>query len=66
MYEQPEQPMETLSPKAIVKPELREGFINRKVRLESQLKDVNAAIEALDKNPEVASLLELVGKASRY
>ena len=54
---------EECSPKQCVKPKLKEGLIHRKTRLESQLADINAAIEALNKNPEVARVLELVGKA---
>ena len=59
-----QQPM--MEAKALVKPELREGLVNRKQRLESQLNDLKLALDALDKNPEVAKLLELVGRASRY
>ena len=36
---------------------------NEKRRLESKLTDVNAALAALEANPEVASVLTLVGKA---
>jgi dienelactone hydrolase len=62
-----EQVSQTLDgPKECIKPQLREGLVSRRTRLQSQLKDLDAAIEALDANPEVAKLLELVGKASRY
>jgi hypothetical protein len=54
------------SPKACVQLDLRGNLTESKNRLEQRLADVNAAIDALDKNPEVARLLELVGKASRY
>lgn len=50
----------------ISKPDLREGLIFRLNRLKQQTDDIQAAIDALDKNPEVARILELVGKASRY
>jgi chaperonin cofactor prefoldin len=50
----------------ISNPDLKEGLINRKQRLEVQLKDINDAIEALERNPEVARILELVGRAGRY
>ncbi len=49
-----------------VKPDIREGLVMRKNRLEQQLADLDAAITALDENPQVARLLELVGKASRH
>lgn len=59
--------MEALAPaKTLVKPEIRVGLESKKQRLEQQLADVNAALQALDANPEVAKLLELVGRASRY
>lgn len=35
----------------------------KKQRLEAELKDVNAALDALNANPEVAKLMELVVKA---
>lgn len=47
------------------KPDLRDGLVNRKNRLEEQLKTINDAIAALDSNPEVAKVLELVGRAGR-
>lgn len=39
---------------------------NVKKRLESQLTEVNEALEALEKNPEIARVLTLVSKASRH
>lgn len=39
---------------------------NVKKRLESQLSEVNEALEALEKNPEIARVLTLVSKASRH
>lgn len=53
-------------PKLAIKPELKEGLVNRRNKLQQQLSDLDAAIVALEQNPEVARLLELVGKASRY
>jgi chaperonin cofactor prefoldin len=38
-------------------------LVNEKRRLESKLADVNAALDALKANPEVAKVLTLVGKA---
>lgn len=55
-----------VSPKQLIRPSIRDGLFNRKQSLEKQLVDINAAIEALDKNPEITKVLELVGKASRY
>jgi len=43
---------------------IRGRLVRNKQRAESQLALVNSALEALDKNPEIATLLELVGKAS--
>lgn len=37
----------------------------RKIRCESELQSVNAALNALQKNPEVANILELISKAGR-
>jgi chaperonin cofactor prefoldin len=37
----------------------------RKSMMEAELAKVNAALEALDKNPEIADILQLVGKALR-
>lgn len=54
------------SPKQLVKPDLKMDLLNRKQHVERQLEDINAAIKALDDYPEVAKVLELVGKASRY
>jgi chaperonin cofactor prefoldin len=53
-------------PKQLVKPDLKEGLINRQTRLKQQLAEVDAAITALEEHPEVAKVLELVGRASRY
>lgn len=37
----------------------------RKLKAQSDLDCVNAALQALEKNPEVANILELVSKARR-
>lgn len=39
---------------------------DKKARLERQLAEINSAIEALDANPEVARVMELVAKASQF
>jgi hypothetical protein len=59
-------PVAECEPKSLVKPDLRDGLVCRQKRLQEQLNDVTEAIAALDKNPEVARVLELVGKAGRY
>lgn len=42
-------------------------LMGRKRALEAQLAETNAAIEAMEKNPEVATVLTLVSKAiGRY
>lgn len=38
----------------------------RQSHLQSQLDEVNAALAALEANPEIAKTLELVTKATRY
>jgi hypothetical protein len=43
---------------------LRERLEYQKQRLESNLADVNGAIEALDSNPEILKALEAVQKVS--
>ena len=43
---------------------IRDRLVRNKQRCEMQLKDINAALEAFDKNPELANLLELIKKAS--
>lgn len=52
--------------KSLTKPDLMEGLVNRKQRLEAQLNEINEAIAALRANPEMARLLELVGRAGRH
>jgi len=42
------------------------GNLNRrKSRCETELQQVNAALEALKKNPEIANILELISKVGR-
>lgn len=62
----PEMNMEAGEPKMCVKPDLREGLKNRRDRLQQQVDEIDAAIKALEANPEVAKVLELVGRASRH
>lgn len=56
---------ECASPMQMRQPSLTENLKNRKVGLENQLSEINAAIEALEKNPELQSLLDLIAKV-RY
>lgn len=44
---------------------IRENLENTKRRLTQQLSDTTAALEALEANPEVARVIELVAKAGR-
>jgi len=46
-----------------VKNTVTDRLQNEKRRLESKLSDVNAALAALEANPEVCKVLTLVGKA---
>lgn len=47
-------------------PSAREQLNRKKASLESQLEDVNAAISALDANPEIEKVLTLVGRTVRF
>ena len=44
---------------------IKERLQSKQARLEKQLADTNAALEAMEANPEVAKVMELVMKASR-
>jgi hypothetical protein len=46
-------------------PTQREKLLELKAKYEGKLQDVNAAIAALDKNPEVETTLDLLQKALR-
>ena len=59
-------PMEQMQCKELTKHDLKEGLVIRKQRLESALSEINEAIAALEANPEVARLLDLVGRAGRH
>lgn len=45
---------------------LSEGLRRKKLRLESQLRDANEALDALQNNPELLRVLELVMKTARF
>lgn len=51
-----------------VTPSILEKLTRTRARLSAELANTNKAIEALESNPEIARVLELVGKAvnSRY
>lgn len=50
----------------VVRPNIKDGLVSRRTRLKAQLDDIELAISALEANPEIAKVLELVGKASRH
>lgn len=52
------------SPKQVMSPSVLENLIRRKTQLEDSLARVNAAIEALQENPQVSKVLELLAKAN--
>jgi hypothetical protein len=43
---------------------INDRLVSKKRRLESELADVNAALDALQEHPEVAKVLSLVSKAA--
>lgn len=47
-------------------PTAREQLNRKKQNFERQLKEVDAALAALDEHPEVEKVLDLVGRATRY
>lgn len=51
------------SPKLAESPSPLDTLKRKKLGLESKLKDVDAAIEALEANPGVCQVLELLAKA---
>lgn len=65
MFDQPETACEA-KPLMEVKQTISGKLAEKKARLESQLAEVNAALDALTKNPEVANLFDLVVKATRF
>jgi len=49
----------------VVNPTVKERLIERKNSPEGDLKDINNALEALEKNPEITRVLGLISKV-RY
>jgi len=47
-------------------PTIKEELIRKKGRYEAQLSDINEAIAALDNNPAVETVLNLIAKTGRY
>lgn len=43
-----------------------ERLTNEKVRLEERLRDVNAALEAMKKNPEFSQLLDTISRIGHF
>lgn len=50
--------------KGISQPSIEDRLIQQKNMLESRLKDVNAALEALQSNPEVLKIMCLISKVN--
>ena len=61
-----EQQLQPACASLAVRTGIREALADKKARLERQLAEINSAIEALDANPEVARVMELVAKASQF
>jgi hypothetical protein len=53
------------SPKECYADTLMNNLKRKQLRAKSELDSVTAALEALEKNPEVANILELISKAGR-
>lgn len=49
-----------------VTPTMEQSLSEKRQRLTNQLKDLDAAIEALKANPGITSVLELIRKVNRY
>ena len=47
-------------------PSIRDSLCSKRASLEAQLEDVNKAIAALDANPGVEQVLDLVSKTIRF
>lgn len=45
---------------------ITEGLESRKARLQGQLREIDDALTALQANPEIEKVLNLVGKATRH
>ena len=45
---------------------IMDGLMVKKTNLQRQLDDINAAIAAIEKNPEVEMILNLLQKTGRY
>jgi hypothetical protein len=52
-----------IAPKQASSPSLLDNLKRRQKEAQSRLEDLNAAITALESNPEVARVLELVARA---
>ena len=47
-------------------PSMRDSLRSKRASLEAQLQEVNEAIAALDENPGVERVLDLITKTTRY
>lgn len=54
---------EEVSPKQCISPSMLDNLKRRQREAAERLNDLNAAIAAMEANPEVAKVLELVAKA---
>lgn len=49
-------------PKQAISPTIQNNLLSRKKRLEEDLANVNAALKALEENPKMLEVLELLAK----
>jgi len=54
---------EDLGPKQVESPSILSTLKRKKMGLQEQLDIVNAALEAMEKNPEIAKVFELITRA---
>lgn len=52
------------APGIMKQPTITERLSSEKQRLESRLEEVNKALEALNKNPEIAEVINIISKVS--
>lgn len=56
--------VQTDSPRGLQMPSIEDRLLQRKAALERDLKDVSAALEALQENPEVLKIMCLISKVN--
>lgn len=57
---------ETSSGLISIEPDLKENLLRKKKQYEFKLQEINNAIRALEENPGVEKILNLVSKTNRY